>query len=383
VLIQKLKNYKNVDVTIYHQLLNSIGLFMSVIGYSKIFSFELFPMMFENLSSFHQQYRKVIESRIASSSEQKKILSLSHDEVYLTLISAKCLIKLFSFSNVTFIDMVPQLTDLITLLIGILKYWNDYREVMDINALVVHFYQLLEAALLFTSNVNGQSPFINICISLLRNGISSGIQSISSVCKVTLNIIETNLHPRSAPLYIPHAETVEKYSLKRKHDEDDSQFEKKRKLKQESEESEDTDEEEIKKFNERKNKKKIPEPEPEPEPEEVEEEKERVGEEPEEEEEEEEKEEAEEAEEEQFIPLPEVESEDEDYVPTSSNLNETEDFESDHEEEEEIKEIPKLNKQNLSKFNNKPKKKIEMDLESIDSDDPEDERDISDLQLKF
>jgi hypothetical protein len=350
---------------------------MSVIGYSKTFSFELVPMMFENLNSFHQQYRKVIESRIASSSEQKKILSLSHDEVYLSLISTKSLIKLFSFSNVTFVDMVPQLTDLISLLIGILKYWNDYRDIMDVNVLIVHFYQLLESALLFTSNVNGQSPFINICIALLRNGIQSGIQSIACVCKVTLNIIETNLHPRSAPLYIPHAETVEKYSLKRRQnfDEDEgSHVEKKRKLKQESEESEDTDEEEIKKFNERKINKKS--------------ESKQVQEEIDEEQVDHDEEETVEVEQE-FIPLPEEVESDEDYIPTPNNLNETEDFESDQEEEEEeeeeeIIEIPKLNKQNLSKLNQKPKKKIEMDLESIDSgDDPEDERDISDLQLKF
>eukprot|EP01080_Neovahlkampfia_damariscottae_P008524 gene8524-348_t len=398
ILIEKLKIYKNIEF--YHQILNSICLFMSVIGYSKLFSFEIFPILIENLKNFNTSYRCVIESRIASSSEQKKLLSLTNEEMKLTKISTKSLTKLFSFVNVTFIDLIPKLTELTSILINLLKSWNDYKNIININDLVVDFYELLQSTLLYTSTINTQSPFINISISLFRIGILSGIQSISSISKKSLNLIETNLHPRSAPLYIPHAETIEKYSLKRKleqEDFDEEHFnEKKRKFKEIEEiknesddEDEDEDEEEMESDEEDEQ---VQESEvivyqgerdfESDEEEEVENEIELASSSEDREEGEEEEMESEDDEErdESEGEIDQEEDSNEEEEDEDSNEEEEDDEEEDSNEEEDEEIILKNQKFEMRKT----KKDIDFDLESIESDDPsDDERDISDLKLKF
>jgi hypothetical protein len=63
------------------------------------------------------------------------------------------------------------------------------------------------------SSLESQSIFISSSIQLFQKGFNLKQPHLSSKCSFYLKIIESTLHPRSVPLYIPHFESIQKYNL--------------------------------------------------------------------------------------------------------------------------------------------------------------------------
>lgn len=239
ILIQKLKGCKP-DQPLFKNLINSAIICLSNLGgsVSKHLCFEIVPVLVQNIFDLNKMQQLVISTKKSQEKKEQYNVSIINQ----AKISCQLLEKVFKISSFMFLDIISTCTHLITILINSLTKWFDHKDEPMI-PILPSLYKLLLSSLMFGSMVHTQSPFLGVSISLFRKGIATSIPNISIECYLALNIIEMIMHPRSAPLYIPHGETIENYSLKRKDketneevvesEEKEEKVEKKRKIEKE------------------------------------------------------------------------------------------------------------------------------------------------------
>ncbi|EFC40511.1 predicted protein [Naegleria gruberi] len=163
------------------------------------------------------------------------------------------------------VDVLSTLVDFITNSLGFINKWHELDEFFstsnisiysasqvksyheDLIPIITAMYDALVPSLLSTSSVHTQSPFTTIALNALQRGKSSAIPEIVSSSMMGLNIFESFLHPKSAPLYVPSAESVNESSVnsrKSQIHENDSQSRFANRLMSLSENQESEDEEE-------------------------------------------------------------------------------------------------------------------------------------------
>jgi hypothetical protein len=117
------------------------------------------------------------------------------------------------------LDTLSALIDIVTCLISSLQIFHAHRFTVFQNpnsqglnqifsGVVAEQYQALHTCLLSGSAINTQSPFLPAAINLYRKGIQTCIPAIVSICSEALQVSESFLHPRSAPLHTPSGESV-------------------------------------------------------------------------------------------------------------------------------------------------------------------------------
>ncbi|KAL9644871.1 hypothetical protein ABK040_005351 [Willaertia magna] len=128
------------------------------------------------------------------------------------------------------VDTISLTVDLIQLIILFTEKWNELFIFFKTNSIsitsaaqvkyfhqelipiVKGMYELLLPTLLSVSCVHTQSPFLPHVLMILRKGLATNISEFMSVCQNGLNIVDSYLHPRSAPLYTPSAESIRSLS---------------------------------------------------------------------------------------------------------------------------------------------------------------------------
>nr|CAG4712888.1 unnamed protein product [Naegleria fowleri] len=125
------------------------------------------------------------------------------------------------------VDVLNTIVDFLSSIIGFVSKWHDldaffstsnisiysasqvrsYHE--NLIPIIIAMYEALLPSLLSTSSVHTQSPFLSHALIILQKGKSSLIPELVSTCMTGLNVLEGFLHPKSAPLYVPSAESVQ------------------------------------------------------------------------------------------------------------------------------------------------------------------------------
>lgn len=160
---------------------------------------------------------KALQEYHISQKEYEMLLEMT----LLTLVTVNDIMvscRVFVTSGRGMMEVLACLADLIVFLVAHLEEWfeqhtrsilhNNTRPVNELQPVIEQMYDCLLSCLLATSSVNSQSPFIVQATRLFRKGASSYLPQLVSKCTMALNVLESHLHPRSAPLYIPSSETV-------------------------------------------------------------------------------------------------------------------------------------------------------------------------------
>jgi hypothetical protein len=122
----------------------------------------------------------------------------------------------------TTIDVLSHTIDLTTVMISSITLWHEQHAQLKnshyhtlTTPVIIDMYDALLWTLLSTSNVDTQSPFLPHVMDLLRRGARSHIPDMVSACSKALLVVDSFLHPRSAPIYIPPAESIHLHQLKK------------------------------------------------------------------------------------------------------------------------------------------------------------------------
>ncbi|KAG2388623.1 hypothetical protein C9374_000062 [Naegleria lovaniensis] len=125
------------------------------------------------------------------------------------------------------VDVLNTIVDFLSCIIGFVSKWHDldaffstsnisiysasqvrsYHE--NLIPIIIAMYEALLPSLLSTSSVHTQSPFLSHALLILQKGKSSLVPELVSTCMSGLNVLEGFLHPKSAPLYVPSAESLQ------------------------------------------------------------------------------------------------------------------------------------------------------------------------------
>lgn len=150
-----------------------------------------------------------------SSDDASLSITLKHQ--YLTLkllrsILSSCQVHASLETMSTMVDVISTLTTSISLFHShrFVIFQNVSSQTLNklFTCVVNEQYRALHQSLVSCSAINTQSPFLPLAVTLFRKGVSSGIPEISKVCNDSLQVMESFLHPRSAPLHVPSAESV-------------------------------------------------------------------------------------------------------------------------------------------------------------------------------
>lgn len=216
----------------------------------------LLPILYDQLSKFHHSCIKVLstgdaitdaenllenftlgkkkrKAKLISNSSRHALISFPNF-VKMSSLTLKTIRRIMSDTRVfitniapssregeNVVDILSHTIDLTSVMIASLSLWHEQHSQRKkshyhtlTTPLIVEMYDALLWTLLSTCNVDTQSPFLPHVVDLLRRGAATSIPDMVSVCNKGLLIMDSFLHPRAAPLYIPPAESIHLLQLK-------------------------------------------------------------------------------------------------------------------------------------------------------------------------
>ncbi|KAL0486100.1 hypothetical protein AKO1_001773 [Acrasis kona] len=171
-----------------------------------------------SLRDYNVTGKKKKRSKTSHSQQQQTLISIDNWNQYVLLLLdfAQSITNDGNISLITNVDdpVTSHLIDLQSVLISSITLWLEQYDHLhtkyhpSTTPVICNMYRVLQSTLQSTSGVDTQSPYLPHIVDLYKRGIASNVTSLSAECRIALNIVNCYLHPQSAPLYIPPAESI-------------------------------------------------------------------------------------------------------------------------------------------------------------------------------
>jgi hypothetical protein len=213
ILVQKFKSGQN-EYNEFQCVSKSLLVMLSILGSgtSKFILEETLSILVDKVVALYQMSYDVQLSRETTTTEKK--LVLDRKVIQFGYLSINALSAIMNTTTTIFLDLVPILTKLVVAILQFIPLVAKLNDA-ELTEMLPNVYRLLRNSLIYSFLISTSSPFLSNSLQLFRKGVTSSVSRVQEECHLALNILENQLHPRAAPLYLPHSETMERYSLKR------------------------------------------------------------------------------------------------------------------------------------------------------------------------